>query len=189
MRTLLRSVAATFAVITLAACGAGGAAGGAADPTPTTMSDAEIGALGKQVADCMRAHGIPDLPDPIVENGHLILPDGTEAQFEARYPQAVLQRAQEACQPILDKLPESALRSEDDSGRANDQAAGPQDVDALRAFALCMRENGFADWPDPKPDGSFPAYPTLETEGKSPRFIAARTACEKFWSGTLSFAR
>lgn len=109
MRTLLRCTAAAIAVALLAACGPNGS-GGSADPSPTTMSDAEVLTLGKEVAQCFRDNGIPDFPDPIVDNnGQLQLPNNMEAQLEDLYPQQVLEQAQQACQSLFDRLPESAI--------------------------------------------------------------------------------
>jgi hypothetical protein len=75
------------------------------------MSDAEVLAIGRQIAQCIRDQGIVEMPDPIVdENHHIQLPEGAEEQIEGRYPEATLQQAQQACQSLFDQLPESAVR-------------------------------------------------------------------------------
>jgi hypothetical protein len=46
--------------------------------------------------------------------------------------------------------------------------------DAALAYAQCMRENGFTEFPDPTPDGDLRIRVTPET---TPRFEAAGEAC------------
>ena len=149
------------------------------------MSDADVLALGRQVAQCFRENGIPDFPDPVIENHQLTLPGDSEAQLTTIYSEQVLDQAQHACQSLFDQLPESAVGGPENS---NDRdAPGPEDVDALRRWAQCVRENGIPDWPDPKSDGSFPLRGTpLEAEGKSQRMIDAAQACQQRWSGGIT---
>ncbi len=187
MRTFVRCAAAV-AVIMLTACGPGGP-GGSAGPSPSSQSNAEVLALGKEVAQCFRDNGIPEFPDPIVdENGVLQLPDNMEAQIESRYPQSAMEHAQQACQSLFDRLPESAIGGGEDQG-GDRQVPGPGDVEALRKWAACVRQNGIPDWPDPKADGSFPLRGTpLEAEGKSDRLIRAAEACQQHWSGGITMS-
>jgi hypothetical protein len=188
MRTLHRSVAALALVMLVAGCGTSGP-GDPADPSSTTMSDADVLVIGKQVAQCLRDNGVPEFPDPIVDEHHqLQLPDDMEAQLETRYPPQTLERAQQACQSLFDQLPESAIGGNGPND-ADSDAPGPGDVEALRQWAACAREHGFPDWPDPKADGSFPLSGTpIAAEGKSPRMIAVFDACQQFWSGGFTFS-
>lgn len=48
--------------------------------------------------------------------------------------------------------------------------------DADRAYAQCMRDNGYAEFPDPMPDGGFQFLINPES---APRFQAAATACQQ----------
>jgi hypothetical protein len=177
------------ALVTLAGCGVLGSRGGPA-PSPTPMSDAEVLAIGQQIAQCIRDQGIVEMPDPIVdENHHIQLPEGAEEQIEGRYPEATLQQAQQACQSLFDQLPESAVRSSGGGSDGGDRSPGPGDLEALRAFAGCVREQGIPDWPDPRADGSFPVIGTpLGEQAKSPRLIAAYQACARYWEGQVSFS-
>jgi hypothetical protein len=187
MRILPRYATAALILITLAACGTNGAGAGAG-PSPTAMSNAEVLALGKQVAQCFRDNGIPEFPDPIVDDhGQLQLPNNMEAQIEELYPQQALEQAQQACQSLFDQLPESAIRGEGES--TDPDAPGPEDVDALRRWAACARENGIPEWPDPKADGSFPLAGTaLGAEGKSERMRRVFEACQQYWSGGITYS-
>jgi hypothetical protein len=168
---MTRRLLALLAVLALAGCS--GHPGVNPSASPSALSHDQTLALGRQAAQCFRDHGIPDFPDPIIDqNGQLTLPpsdsDHVKQELNAN-PQA-----QQACQPILDRLPIG-------------HTSGPgqysqEDLANLLKFAQCMRHNGIPEWPDPKADGSFPIAGTpLETEGKSPRFLSARNACKQFW--------
>ena len=185
MRRMIRGALVICALAVLSACSTGG---NAANPgaTPSTMSDAEILAIGKQAAECIRNNGVPDFPDPYVERGKLRLPEEVEQNLESRYSQQVLDQAEQSCKTLMDRIPESAMKG-DDGGDDRQQQPGPGDVEALKKFAQCIRENGVPEWPDPKSDGSFPAGGTpLETEGKSDRVVGALRACQQHWSGGIS---
>ncbi len=130
---------------------------------------------------------MPAFPDPYVDHGRLKLPEDQMTALESQNSKQVLDQAQQACRSLLDKLPESALRDSGQNGGPN--VPGPGDVDALRKFAQCMRDNGIPEFPDPKADGSFPLRGTpLQTEGKSQRMITALQACNKYWSGGITFS-
>jgi hypothetical protein len=183
---LLQGCAAAAMLLTLAACGASGS-GAPTGGSPTTMSSADVLSLGKQVAQCFRDNGIPEFPDPIIDDdGQLHLPGNMEQQLENVYPQQVLDQVQQACQSLMDQLPESAIGG---GGNNNPDAPGPGDVEALRQWAECARQNGFPDWPDPKADGSFPLRGTpYETEGKSQRMLAVFEACRQYWDGGFTLS-
>jgi hypothetical protein len=164
---------AALLLTTLAGCS--GHPSGAARPSPTSTGNAQILAIGREAAQCMREHGIADFPDPIVDqDGHLGLPPGPTGE-RAKQELNSNPAAQQACEPILDRLPPAARV---DNGGAPSQ----QDMANLLKFAKCMRENGIPEWPDPRPDGTFPLSGTpLQTEGKSARLRAGMQACKQFW--------
>lgn len=150
------------------------------------MSDAEILAIGKEVAACARDNGIPDFPDPYVEKGKLEFPEGAVQAMEQKYSQQVLEQAQQACKPIMDRVPESAIRRDEE---VDPEEEAPIDVETMRKLAKCLRENGIPEWPDPKADGSFPVVGTpLEAEGKSPRLLAAGEKCKQYWTGSIRYS-
>ena len=179
----LRTVLAVCVLMGLAACGSGSPT--TASPSPSAISDAQILALGKQVAECIRNNGVPDFPDPYVEKGKLKLPQEAEADLEQRYSQQVMDQAEQSCQALMERIPEAALKG-DQEADSNDAEPGPGDVEALKKLAQCLRDNGLPEWPDPKPDGSFPLRGTpLENEGKSDRIGKAMGACEQHWGGGI----
>jgi len=177
-------LSALLAAAALSACDPLG--GGTATPTATAMSDAEILAIGREAVQCFRDNGVPTIPDPILENGRLTFPDGVEEQIEEQYSEQLLDQAQQACQSIIDRLPQAAVGGEPEAGTDDRPLPGPEDIEALRRFAECMRDNGVPDWPDPQADGSWPADGTpLTTEGKSPRILAGFDACRQYWPGSV----
>jgi hypothetical protein len=80
-----------------------------------------------QLAECLRAHGVPHFPDPD--------PKG-EYQFGIDVSPAVWKRATEACKELTPPGTFSGKRSL------------KQQSDALR-FAACVRTHGVKDFPDP----------------------------------------
>src|SRR5262245_26153305 len=100
--------AALAALLLAFLTGCSGGTSGAAGPSPTAMTNDQILAIGREAAQCMRTHGIPDFPDPIVDGrGRLTLPSGPEFDH-VKNEMAAEPEAERACQPILDRLPASA---------------------------------------------------------------------------------
>lgn len=100
--------------------------------------------LDKQVkyAQCIRANGYPEFPDPSPDGRmQLRIDPKTAAKFEA---------AQRACK---DKVP---------AGFATDQNVTPERMQALLGFAACVRKNGVSAFPDPNPKGVFELTASLD---------------------------
>jgi hypothetical protein len=87
-----------------------------------------------QVAQCFRAHGHPDFPDPVQRA------DGAW-EFPATAGRV---KVPAECADLVLQLKQAAPGSS-----SAPDLAGPQ------AFARCMRANGVPDWPDPGADGTF----------------------------------
>ena len=170
------SAGLTLAGLVLAGCGSGGAAAPSASPT---LTDTQIQVVVDELVQCIRTNGAPGMPDVKAENGHVILPDSTTLD-EATGRN--LASAAEACKSIQDRLPESVFRKPGDDDNRKPTA---EDVPALREWSKCIRAHGVAEWPDPKPDGSFPRDNAAIKEGKSDRIIAAWKACERHWNGSM----
>jgi hypothetical protein len=168
------SLGPALALALLAGCGAlAGCATGshaAASASPSAMSQAQLLDIGRQYSQCLRDHGLADFPDPVIVDGRIALPDdasGASAKEELRNNVA----AQQACTPILDRLPASAQKG---------KAPTAQELQGMLQFAQCMRANGIPDFPDPLPDGTFPLPTPMQQEGKSPRMLAGFQACDHF---------
>ena len=174
-RALLAAVLVAAPVLTT--CGSHGAA--SPSTSPSTMSDAQLLALGRELAQCIRDHGVPGLPDPSVENGRLILPSGATDNI----PDAQGNAAMQACQSVVSRIPASALGDKGDESRAPVTAA---DVAKMRQYAQCMRQHGISDFPDPRADGVFDlAGTSLANDPKSQRMRDANDACQQYQTGNM----
>ncbi|TMR22976.1 hypothetical protein ETD86_09550 [Nonomuraea turkmeniaca] len=127
-----------------------------ASATPTTTADPQE--QGRKFAQCMREHGVP-MEDPDPDGG------GGFTSIGQNVDKNKVREAAEACRafaPFKDR-----------------RELNPEEVEQLRQFAQCMRENG-VDMPDPNPDG------TLSGAGRNfnrddPQFRKALDACgDKF---------
>lgn len=131
---LILAIAA--ALLTLAACG-----GSPAQPRAASVT--VVAAGWHRYVQCVRDHGVPDEPDPKVDDhGRVTFPDSAP-----RVPDAVTQ----ACAPALDGIPT--------------QPPAAVDVAARIRFAQCMRQQGITDFPDPDAQGRFHLPPSLDQGG------------------------
>lgn len=90
-------------------------------------------------ANCMRANGVPNFPDPEPGGGFLFpIPAG----FQPGAP--AVKTAQAKCQRFMPHPPSApAVGSSSARGRA-------QALAQLRGVAQCMRRHGISDFPDPQ---------------------------------------
>jgi hypothetical protein len=104
---------------------------GSASSTDTASSgaDKKLTARDKAVkfAECIRAHGVSDFPDPNAKN---------QFEYGVSVTVAVWKRATTACK---DLQPPGTL-----SGKRT-----PKQQSASLRFAQCVRDNGVKDFPDP----------------------------------------
>jgi len=149
------------------ACSDGGSAATSAGP-PTLQS---VTAQALAYARCMRSHGVPDFPDPTVQdNAHdkgvgFSMPSGL-----AHSP--VFKSATKACQK--------------QTGFGHISAAQlQQGMDAMLKYAECMRSHGITNFPDPYENSHQIGFNTNGTgiDQNSPRFKAANKACEPLLPG------
>jgi hypothetical protein len=153
----LRNAAVAVAAASIAAAAAG--CGGSHSNAPTAGSTSPAAAW-HQVVLCARAHGMPGLQDPRIDSrGKAIFPNGLNILAETR----------RACQRLVDRL----------LPNARDHAPTPAQMAGLVRFARCMRSHGIADWPDPRPDGTFAPDARIASSLKS-AFRSQLTACERF---------
>jgi hypothetical protein len=146
------------------------AAGGApAAPPPAGSFQEQSLTVGRQFAQCAREHGNPNFPDPALANGGLVWPGVDKQQIDA---------AEQSCAQILRQLASVPQVLEPPSAET---------LEHMRQFARCMREHGVTEWPDPKPDGTFPLLGTplrglaqYSGEAIPPQVMAARQACVQF---------
>jgi hypothetical protein len=176
-KKLFAGAAAALLLAGLAGCGSPGhhttSASAAAGQSGSVHQQAL--AIWQEFARCARSHGTPSFPDlDVDDHGEPHPHSGMPAQ---QFKQLVLQ-VRSACGAILRRLPASA------QGNATHFTAA--DVQHLRQFAACVRQHGVPNWPDPKPDGTFPLRDTPLGHGsKSPAIIAAFDACQHYWPGRI----
>lgn len=149
--------AAVFAVLAVAACGTG---------TRSSTSGAAEDARALAWAECLRAHGIPNFPDPL--SGHEAqFPDSAGPIFNSHSP-AVL-TAEQACKGL-----HAALVGANPGPSPNQNAA-------FLTFSRCMRAHGVPNYPDPTSGkNGRPIGPDLSSVGidtQSPAFVSAAKAC------------
>jgi hypothetical protein len=114
-----------------------GCATGTPSSAGTTASEAQLWAAATA---CVRANGMPDFPDPVVEsNGHYGWPDSA--------PRTTPQ-VEQNCRAQFAALPPG--------GSASPAPPSAADLAQLRSLATCLRSNGYPGWPDPGSDGRFP---------------------------------
>jgi hypothetical protein len=96
-------------------------------------------AAARAAIACVRKHGMPNVPDPVLgSGGQISVPGYTTADLTpaARSACAAQIRAAEAASSTLPSVSAS-------------------DMQALLRWAACMRAHGFPHWPDPNAQGVF----------------------------------
>jgi hypothetical protein len=134
MSRKLRPLAA-LAMVTLigAGCSNGSAENGntgtGTASTTSSGADKTLTARDKAVkfAECIRAHGVSDFPDPNAKN---------QFEYGVSVTPAVWEQATTACKDLQPPGTLSAKRT-------------PKQQSASLRFAQCIRDNGVKDFPDP----------------------------------------
>jgi hypothetical protein len=153
--------------------GAGSLTGQSAGTAPPAGSQEQTATLERQYSQCMREHGVPNFPDPIISDGNV-----SYGQDDSIKSNPHLAEASEACKSIQERI-----SSQPGGKNWNPTAADRQ---KLAAFAKCVREHGVPEWPDANADGSFTLTPKLEDEDPQTRINPAQTACRGYWDGPIN---
>ena len=142
-------IGAAVMVVGVAACSGSNSPRVASITSPIGRSAASrspVSANTLAFSRCMRAHGVPDFPDPGSDGQ---VPKTSAQQLGAS--SARLASAQHACQPLLPDTGGSlatSLRQCEEQGDCP-QAMVQQVMTQLRKFSQCMRAHGIPKWPDP----------------------------------------
>jgi hypothetical protein len=123
-------------------------------------SEEELEEQALAFSQCMRENGVPDFPDPNVEDGRIEMRiEGGEMDQEA------MEKAHQACEDLAPR------------GGGNFSEEDRQEMqDAMLEYAQCMRDNGY-DMPDPDFSGEGGMF-RMEGEPEDPAFQTAQEACE-----------
>lgn len=144
-------------IVLLAACGS-------SDPSASGGSSTSSAyAKAVKYAQCIRAHGIPDFPDPN-SKGQFMIQNGA-SNPTAHVSIAVANRAMKACKSLA---PPSVAQGPPSQGG---NATG-----AALKFTACMRHHGIPGFPDPASNGSITLPKNINPE--SPQFQKAQKACQ-----------
>lgn len=173
-------VVAAVALLVAACGGSPGPSGVATLDSPRASGAASSASAAPSASDdyaqlllaytqCMRDHGVADLPDPEVDsNGNVRLPnlqgtgiDPTSATFRA---------ADAACQSFMPTPPPEAR-----------QPMSPADQAKWLQFAACVRSHGVPNYPDPNFSNGGPKpffdLQAAGVDGSSPTLNSATEAC------------
>jgi hypothetical protein len=166
------AAAAITAAAVITACGSNSpnrpGSTGAATTTATPN-----GALA--YARCMRAHGVPNFPDPTGGNNKRAVISAMEHVSNSR-----AQTAQTACERVNGGTPGTS------EGAPHDRA----NAAAILAFARCMRRYGFASFPDPTASGQL-NHEMLATAGidlHQPALVQSADTCVSVTHGAITKA-
>ncbi len=149
VRAAARVLAALWMVL-LVGC----APGAGASPSNTNPASADPRDAAMLYAQCMRANGVPDFPDP--DASGQLRGAGHEQQDDPKFRAAL-----EKCRDL--------------AHGAEHEQTDPASVEQMRAFSQCMRDNGLPDFPDPDADGRLRG--TGHEDQGDPTYDAALEAC------------
>ena len=168
--------------LSLAACGgtSSPSAGGSTSPQNAAANNSKA----LQFAGCMRAHGVPNFPDPT--GGRIDLrvqqsPNGTSVNgVQVNGP--TFQSAMKSCQSYL---PNGGHPTAAQTAQAKAQAI---------AMSKCMRSHGVPNFPDPQfqtgPNGSIGVrIGGAGINPSSPAFQTAQRECGKIFGGAPTVAK
>lgn len=142
----------------------------AGDPGSPAGGTAGMLAAMRRVSQCVRSHGVPTFPDPVLNpvTNYPVFPDDAPH---------IPPSAQQACMALFSQLPAAATTARPPTA---------QYMRAFLSFARCVRSHGEPSFPDPNSLGQFPI------SGKTPALGAAMRACLHLVPGggsSLSFVR
>jgi hypothetical protein len=145
--------------------------GSASPATTSTRTPAPTAPSPLAFARCMRAHGVPDYPDPS-RQGQIPRPYATEPApsggFTANPNAPAYRTASNDCKSLADATPVS-------------QTMQHQVEDAQLKFAVCMRGHGVPNYPDPSATGEIGDNGAISgVDPNSPAVQSAERECSAF---------
>lgn len=162
VRTTTLLVITTALALLVSTCGgspSSAGSGGSANVAPSTSTPSNS-EKALAFASCMRAHGVPNFPDPNNGGQFNKVALARLAAASSGFPSA-----QSACSHLLPSPSATQQR----------QTA----AQALR-FSQCVRAHGVTNFPDPDSTGRIPDPASFGIDQGSPEFEAANQACGKY---------
>ena len=166
--SVLAAAALALSVLTLTSCSSGKVAPPVAQLATTSGSASPNDAL-HLAGECMRQHGLPNFPDPVVATDGPAAGRGIlDKRVLKSYPDAVSLQAITACS--------AAIAAANIATGPNSTSISQQELQGRLALARCIRAHGVPNFPDPNPTtGDVTAPPGLNKN--SPSILAAIQAC------------
>lgn len=134
---------------------------GAQTPTQNRQQQAEARALA--YSKCMRAHGVPNYPDPTTSGGGVGIQLSPNSGVDTQSPQ--FKAAQNDCKKLAPG-----------PGTLTPQQLAQVKADELKT-AQCMRSHGYPDFPDPNGQGVIKLPPGIDQNAT--QFRSALQKCQK----------
>lgn len=141
------------------------ACSGGSSSTGSTMGQSTAYQKAIAYSQCIRAHGIPNFPDPN-SKGQFVVQNGS-GDPTSDVSTAVATAALKACKSLA---PPSIAQ-----GPSGSPGGGSVTSNQLK-FTQCMRSHGEPNFPDPAANGSITLPPGMNAE--SSQFQAAEKACQ-----------
>lgn len=138
----------------LAACSSGSSSDPSSAPAAGSSSSSQSGELA--FVDCVRSHGVPNMPDP--QNGHFVM--GSSVQNNPNF-----QSALHACEHFLG---------------AGGVSGGGSNNSAMLNYAHCMQTHGVPQFPDPS-NGALDVPASVQND---PEYPKAQQDCKSDLSGS-----
>jgi hypothetical protein len=158
------SAGPSVAQLTTPAATAAPSADGSSAPNGSAAPTGGAGLLA--YSECMRAHGVPDFPDPVGDS--LQVKAGPGSDLNPNSPQ--MQTAQKACQSLQP------------GGGKGGTISPAQQAQALK-YSACMRSNAVPNFPDPVFSNGGAQLKITNIDPNSPQFVAAQKACQSLQPG------
>jgi hypothetical protein len=131
---------------------------GTAAPTATATANMSTVERGRQHAQCMRSHGVPEADPQINADGSVRTGGGYDKH---NLDQDVLDKAIEACKQYERILTPDELAEK---------------LPGARELAKCMRDHGVESYPDPDPNNLGKSLPDAVRD--DPQYDSAKQVCE-----------
>jgi hypothetical protein len=165
------AAAAIAAATMIAACGSNSPSSSSSPSQLTAAQVRQEEHVAVSVANCMRAHGVPNFPDSPYAQKRML--SSSSAQAPA------VQSAAAACGHLLAH-----------GGQSQSPAPTHRQVAAGLAFAHCLRSHGFPSFPDPSSSGQL-SHEMLANAGinlHQPAVVQAADACVGVTHGLITRA-
>lgn len=144
--------------LSLAACGSSGSSSDPSSSAPAAgSSSGSSQSGGLAFAQCVRAHGVPNMPDP--QNGRFLLPSSLENNPN-------WQSALQACGSLM--------------GPGGVGGNGSNNS-AILSYARCMQTHGEPQFPDPESNGAIDMPKSIDPN--SPTYQKAAQECQPYRPG------